>query len=149
VNYKYLFRALRKVEIESDYFLIPKESNTDEFTSEPIFGIDTTFPFSYGSVDNKVRQHQWKQNGLPTRGISTTPYLNRAKFYAQRNRIVAKIDTSLFERYGITMHDINEVLGFRPSDIAMKEDNEIILTYKEAGAFPKEIISELIYLDND
>jgi hypothetical protein len=147
MKHKFLYRALRKLEIESDYTLIPKEFSNEEFTSDPRFGIDTTFPFKFGSVDNKVRQHQWKQDGLPTRGISTTPFFERAEFYGQRNRIIAKIDSQLFEKYGIETFEVNETLGFRPSDIAVMEDNEIILTYNKSGAFPKDLIVELINLD--
>lgn len=142
----FLYRALRRLEIESDFTLIPKEFTDKEFTTDPMFGFDTTFPFSFDSVDNKVRQHQWKQNGLPTRGISTTPFLERAKFYGQRNKIIAKIDRRLFELYNIQTYDVNKILRFRPEDIAVKEDNEVILTYGKAGAFPKDIIVDLIEL---
>ena len=148
MKFRFLYRALRKIEIDSDFSLIPKEDIKSEFTSDPILGIDTTLPFSLNSVDNKVRQHQWRQNGLPTRGISTTPFFERAKFYASRNRIIAKIDTKLFKEFGILTYDVNKILGFRPDDIAIPEDNEIILTYKEAGSFPKDLIVELINLDD-
>jgi len=146
MKHVFLYRALRQLEIESGYILIPKEFSDNEFTSEPMFGIDTSFPFSFDSVDNKVRQHQWKQNGLPTNGISTTPFLERAKIYGKRSRIIAKIDSRLFDKYGISTFDVNKILAFRPEDIAAKEDNEIILKYKKAGPFPKNIIVDLINL---
>lgn len=144
--HKFLYRALRDVEIESGNRLIPKVNSNEKFTSEAMFGIDTRFPITLGGVDNKVRQHQWKQNGLSTQGISTTPHLERAEFYAQKNRVIVKIDTSLFEKYGITTYDVNDILKHKPDDIAEKEDNEIILTYCEIGEFPKEIIVDIIQL---
>ena len=53
----------------------------------------------------------------------------------------------LFEKYGISTFDVNKILGFRTEDIAVKEDSEIILTYKKAGPFPKNIIVDLIKMD--
>jgi hypothetical protein len=144
MKHQYLFRALRKIEIEENNILIPKQNNTNEFKAAPVFGIDMTFPIDLGSTRNAVRQHQWNQNGLPTRGISTTPSYERSLFYAQTNRIIVKIDTSLFEKFNIKTYDVNEILGLRTSDIAVPEDNEIIITYDKEGAFPKEIIAEII-----
>lgn len=141
MKHQFLYRALRSVEIEADNSLIPKESL--EFKSDPIFGIDTTLPFKFYCEENAVRQHQWQQAGLPTRGISTTPFYARALFYAQSNKVIVKIDTSLFDDLGIITFDVNEVLGERPSDIAVPEDNEIILVYEKNGNFPSEIIAEV------
>jgi hypothetical protein len=142
MNYQFLYRALREEEINSEFILIPK--NTDEFKSDPRFGIDMKFPIKFYCEENAVRQHQWQQNGFPTRGISTTPLLERAKFYAQKNKIIVKIDTSLFSELGIKTYDVNKILGFRESDIAVPEDNEIILVYEKDGKFPSEIIVETI-----
>ncbi len=141
---KFLYRALRKIEIENSNILIPKIFSDNKFIAAPVFGIDTTFPIDLGSSANAVRQHQWNQNGLPTKGISTTPIFERALFYAQTNKIIVKIDTSKFEKFGINVYDVNEILGFRPSDIAVPEDNEIILVYEKKGSFPKEIIIDVI-----
>src|SRR5690242_2920224 len=124
MKHQYLFRALRTSEIEANHVLIPKEST--EFKSDPVFGIDDALPMVFYCEENAVRQHQWNQNGLPTRGVSTTPFYERALYYAQRNRVIVKIDTSRFEAFGIKTYDVNEILGFRPSDIAVPEDSEII-----------------------
>ena len=144
MKHEFLYRALRDVEIASGNRLIPKINSNEEFISGAMFGIDTSFPISLYGVDNKVRQHQWKQDGLSTHGISTTPHLERAEFYAQKNRVIVKIDTSLFEKYGIASYDVNDILKHKPDDIAEKEDNEIILTYREIGEFPCEIIVDII-----
>lgn len=137
-----LYRALRKLEIVSDYILIPKVLH--EFKAHPHFGIDTAFPILFYSDVNAVRQHQWKQNGFPTRGISTTPYYERALFYAQTNKIIVEINVSILSKYSITTYNVNEILKDRPGDIAVPEDNEIILVYEKDGAFPKEIINRII-----
>ncbi len=113
--------------------------------ADPMFGIDMTFPLEFGSLRNAVRQHQWKQNGFPTRGVSTTPKLERAMFYATENKVIAKIDTSKFIPLGIKVYDVNELLKERPNEIACFEDNEFILVYNKAGAFPREIINEIIH----
>jgi len=144
MKYRFLYRALRKIEIDSDYNLIPKVFTDTEFVSDPVLGIDTTFPIEFGSTVNIVRQHQWNQNGLPTKGISATPFYKRALFYAQTNKVIVKIDTNLFNKLGINMYDVNEVLASESYDIAVPEDNEIILTYKNKGVFPKKIITEII-----
>lgn len=144
VKYPFLYRALRTLEIEEGFNLIPKA--TDAFKSDPMLGIDTVFPFSFGSVENIVRQHQWKQYGWPTRGISSTPYYDRALFYAAKNKVIVRIDTSKFIDFGITTYDVNSILGHRANDIAVPEDNEIILVYQNDGLFPKEIIVEVINL---
>jgi len=142
MEHKFLYRALRLIEIEENHILIPK--SIQEFKSDPVFGIDTTFPIRFYSEENAVRQHQWKQKGLPTRGISTTPFYEQALFYAQTNKVIVKIDTALFDKFGIKTFDVNEILGFRKSDIAVPDDNEIILVYQRDGNFPTEIIKEII-----
>lgn len=144
MKYPFLYRALRALEIEEGFNLIPK--TTEAFKSDPRFGVDTVFPFSFDSVENVVRQHQWKQNGWPTRGISSTPHYNRALFYAARKKVIVKIDTSKFAAFGIKTYDVNEILGFRKSDIAIPEDNEIILVSESDGMFPKDIISQIIHI---
>lgn len=141
---RYLYRALRLVEIEARYALIPK--STEPFATNPIFGVDMVFPIGFGSEINAVRQHQWKQNGFHTRGISTTPFLDRAKFYAAENHIIAKIDTSLFLELGIQILNVNERLGERPYEIACLEDNEMILVYDKDGEFPPEVIVDIIHI---
>ena len=140
---KYLYRALRKEEIDAGNRLIPKSQ--EPFRSDPCFGIDMTFPIEFGSETNAVRQHQWKRNGFPTSGVSTTPHFEIAKKdYAKRNRVIVKINRQLFGKYGIKEYVVKEYLGKFPEDIAAPEDDEIILVKEDGGSFPKEIIEEVI-----
>jgi hypothetical protein len=140
---KYLYKALRKEEIDEGNILIPKSQGP--FRSDPRFGIDMRFPIEFGSETNAVRQHQWERNGFPTSGVSTTPHFEIAKkFYAKRNRLIVKINCQLFSKYGIKEYVVKEYLGKFPEDIAAPEDDEIILAKEDGGSFPKEIIEKVI-----
>ena len=138
---KYLYRALRKEEINAGNILIPKLQGP--FRSDPRFGIDMRFPIEFGSETNAVRQHQWEQRGFQTSGVSATPHFERAKVYT-RDYVIVKINRQLFSKYGIKEYVVKEYLGKFPEDIAVPEDDEIILVKEDGGPFPKEIIVEVI-----
>ncbi len=141
-NIKYLYRALRKEEIEAGNILIPKEQET--FKKLPRIGIDTRLPFVMGETEeHAVRQHHWQQKGFPTSGISTTPHFERAKYYAGKDGVIEKIDRSLFNKYGIKEYVVKEYLGKFLEDIACPEDDEVILVKEDGGDFPKKIIKEV------
>ncbi|HKZ39402.1 MAG TPA: hypothetical protein VJ044_00480 [Candidatus Hodarchaeales archaeon] len=141
----FLYRALRPEEINAGYVLIPKSQ--EPFQAEARLGIDTRLPFQIGlTAGHAVNQHQWKQNGFPTRGISTTPHIERAKFYAQTNKVVVKIERGQFEKYKIREYAVKEWV-VSPLDIAVPEDDEIILVQDTDGIFPKEIICEVILIE--
>jgi hypothetical protein len=136
---KFLYRALRKIEIDNGFVLIPK--STDQFRQEATFGMDMVFPISFNSAENAARHHNWEQNGSPTRGISTTPFYERALFYAKRNNSpIAKIDTTNFEKLGININFVRDI----KHGIAVPEDDEHILIYEKDGPFPNEIIVEVL-----
>ena len=78
---RYLYRAVRKEEIDAGNILIPKSQ--EPFRSDPIFGtMDMNFPIEFGSVTNAIRHHQWQKERpypwqkeqIPTSGVSTTPH---------------------------------------------------------------------------
>ena len=142
---KYLYRALRKEEIDAGYVLIPKSQKP--FKSHPRVGIDMRLPFKIGEQEEyAVRQHQWKQNGFPTSGISTTPHFERARDYA-RDGVIVKTNRQLCSKYGIREYVVKEYLGKFPEDIAVPEDDEIILVKKNGDSFPKEIIEKVIQMN--
>lgn len=143
MKYLYNYKALRKEEIDAGNILIPKSQGP--FRSDPYFGIDMYFPIEFGSVTNAIRQHQWKQRGFPTSGVSTTPHFERAKFYAKRNGVIVKIDRQSLTKFGIIEYDVDEYL--KPGEIAVPDDDEIILVKEDGGSFPKEIIVEVISED--
>ncbi len=139
---RYLYRALRKEEIDAGYVLIPKSQKP--FQNHPRVGIDTRLPFKLGEQEEyAVRQHQWKRNGFPTSGISTTPHFERAIDYA-REGVIVKINRQLCSKYGIREYVVKEYLDKFPEDIAVPEDDEIILVKENGNSFPKEIIEEVI-----
>jgi hypothetical protein len=142
---QYLYRALRQEEIEAGNILIPKSQ--EPFEANPRLGIDTRLPFIIGPTkEHAIRQHQWNQKGYPTRGISTTPHIERAKFYAKSNRVIAKLDCKLFEKYKISEFVVKDWIGIFPSDIAVPEDDEVILVMEDNDSFPKEITCDLLLL---
>lgn len=140
---QYLFRALRQEEIKAGHLLIPKGQGP--FEAHPRLAIDTRLPFRLGpTVEYAVRQHQWKQKGIPTSGISTTPRFERAKFYAQGHRVVVKMNRLRLPEFNIKEYVVYEYLKDHPSDIAVPEDDEIILVYNDDAIFPQGIIDEII-----
>ena len=142
---KYLYRALRKEEIDAGNILIPKSQ--EPFRSYPRFGIDTRFPIVLRDTEeHAVRQHQWKQSGFPTSGVSTTPHFEKAKFYA-RDGIIVKINRQLFSKYRIKEYIVKKYLGKFQDDIAAPEDDEIILVQENGAPFPKEIIEKVVKID--
>jgi hypothetical protein len=144
---KYLYRALRKEEIDAGNILIPK--SIESFKSHPRLGIDTRLPFVLGEKEEyAVRQHQWKQSGFPTSGISATPYFERAKVYA-RQGVIVKIDRELLSKFGIKEYIVKDWLKKFPEDISVPEDEEVILVKEECKMLPKEIIIEVIKVWNE
>ncbi len=137
----YLYRALRHEEIEQNYILIPK--SRERFLSGPRLGMGTYLPIQLGKTSrNAVRYHQWEQNGIITSGISTTPQLERARFYAQHNKVIVKIDRTLLFQFGIMEYIVKDYVV--PKEIACPEDDEVILVKLDGGNFPKNIITEII-----
>jgi len=136
---RYLYRALRKEEIDSGCSLIPRSQGP--FVAASKFGIDTTFPIPLvPTVENAVRQHQWKQNGLPTSGVSTTPHLERARFYAAANGVIVRIDRHLLAQHGIKEYRVKDYLTKDPQNVAVPEDDEVILVKQDGGDFPRDIV---------
>jgi hypothetical protein len=141
----YLYRALRLEEIDKGCILIPKSQNP--FRVHPRLGIDTRLPFKLGEQEEyAVRQHQWQQKGFTTSGVSTTPHLDRAKHYAQKEKIIVKINRDLLPQYDIKEYIVKEWLKGHPEDIAIPEDDEVILVSENVDNFQKEIIKEIIKL---
>ena len=94
---------------------------------------------------NAVIRHQFKQEGFPTSGISTTPHLNRAEIYARgkdgkSKGFIYKIDRTLLQERGVKEHVVSEY-AVEPS---VPEDDEIILETPDAIALPEELIVERI-----
>jgi hypothetical protein len=134
-----LHRALNADEIDQGYVIVPKSRSA--FLAAPRIDIDSHMPFSFAvSEQNAIRQHQWKQDGFRTRGVSTTPHLNRAIAYAGRHGYIVKIDRQIAGQRQVVEFDVNERLAEHPEDIACQEDDEIILVLDRDGDWPEDII---------
>ena len=99
----------------------------------------------YGSSEtNAVIRHQLKQEGFPTSGVSTTPLLEKAKYYALGKSNLAgyvyKIDRSILRQCGIKEFVVADFARF-PS---VPEDQEVILVSPDFGELPLEIVIEII-----
>jgi hypothetical protein len=101
-------------------------------------------PFTLGErPEHAVRAHQW-DGRYPTSGVSTTPHLKRAEYYAQRHRTIARIAVECLAASGIQTFRVSEHVD--PSLIFVPEDDEVILVCPNAECFPKEIIADVFEL---
>jgi hypothetical protein len=144
---RYLYRALRGEEISAGCRLIPKAQKA--FLEPP--RLKQVLPFTLGDrLEHAVRAHQWDEPGnqYKTSGVSTTPHLERARYYAENDgpstkagRMVATIDTALFEMLEISAHRVADYV--ERSMITVPEDDEIVLLCQDGHQFPKELIVEI------
>jgi hypothetical protein len=101
-------------------------------------------PFTLGErPEHAVRAHQW-DGRYSTSGVSTTPHLKRAEYYAQHHRTIAKIAVERLAASGVQMFQVSEYVD--SSIIFAPEDDEVILVCPDAERFPKEIIAEIFQL---
>ena len=99
----------------------------------------------YGSSEtNAVIRHQLNQDGFPTAGVSTSPLLERARFYAtggsKNTGYVYKIDRSLLQ-----MHDVKEyAVSHFAAYPSVPEDQEVILVAPGFGILPEAIVVDVL-----
>jgi hypothetical protein len=125
--------------------LVPKKIAPFEYTFHYGEGITYGSGVKYGSSPtNAVIRHQLRQEGFPTSGVSTTPILERALYYASRggreaSGYVFKIDRDILGSLGVMEYIVADyVVG--PS---IPEDREVILVAADFGVLPKEIVVEV------
>lgn len=130
--------------------LLPKTNNGFEY----VFKHDGTIKYD-GSAKyvtcehNAVLRHELRQEGFPTSGISTTPHLHRAMYYAFSEQkyteaFVYKIDRKLLSEHGVKEYVVSEYLP-HPS---VPEDNEAILVAQDFGQLPTSIIVEILMVNS-
>lgn len=123
--------------------LTPKDNL--EFIRSPEFGRAEWGNAYWGKNEqNAVVEHQQHQAGYPTSGISTTPLIERAKFYATHGGKYAGgylyvIDQDLCASLGVSVFVVTEIVP-QP---AIPEDQEVILVAKDYGTLPAEVIVEV------
>ena len=96
------------------------------------------------SQENAVIKHQQHQAGFPTSGVSTTPHLDRAIFYATHDgkylrAYVYVIDRSQCEALAVSEFVVNDIV---PSP-SVAEDDEVILIAGDFGALPGALLVEI------
>lgn len=105
---------------------------------------------TYGpSERNAALRHQLNQTGLPTAGISTSPYHHRAVFYAlsggkNRKGIVITIDRDNLSKYGVHEHVVSATV----TSPSVPEDEEVILVSLDGGPLPPGIILAVEQIDS-
>ena len=138
---KFLYRALRLTEIKRRV-LIPRKPDTP-FVAGVMF--PNVFPLRFGNwPEHAVRAHQLNSKRYRTSGVSTTPHLKRAKYYAQRNRHIARIAVERLAAYGVQTFRVSKHV--KPSLITKPEDDEVILVCPGAKYLPKDIVVDIFML---
>ncbi len=93
---------------------------------------------------NSVVFHQWQQRGFPTSGISSTPFMYRAKFYAlsggkDSEGYIFKILVKELIRASVSIFRVNELVPHP----AIPDDDEHILVADNFGELPKQVIASI------
>lgn len=94
---------------------------------------------------NAVIRHQLRQAGFPTSGVSTTPHVERARFYATSggrhpSGYVYKIDRELLNVHGVYEFVVSE----HTPNPSVPEDEEIILIASDHRELPSSIVVEVL-----
>jgi hypothetical protein len=116
------------------------------FTRTPEFGRDEWNNCFWGDSSlNAVVEHQRHQAGYPTSGVSTTPHLERARFYATHGGEVSDgyiyvIDRNLCQSRGVTLYVVNDIVP-QPSII---KDDEVILVAQDFGVVTSDVIIDVV-----
>lgn len=110
---------------------------------EPGAGWDSGISWD-STINNAVIRHQLNQEGFPTSGISTTPHLDRAIFYARgkdgdSDGFVYKIDRTSLHVYGINEFVVSDFCS--PS---IPEDDEVILVLESVPHLPMGLVADVI-----
>ena len=136
-----LYRALRDIEIDAGYVLIPKSKAP--FVAHP--RIPNILPFRLGEhEEHAVRDHQWNGN-YETRGISCTTSWEVALKYAKKLKVIVRISEEACDRLNISRICVSDMV---PSDlIVCRDDQEIIIVSKTDDPLPKEIIAEVFHIE--
>lgn len=146
----YLYRGVSLRLHNSGLGLKPKASGPFKHAAqwdEPLARWDSGVTWDESEA-NAVIRHEWNQEGLPTSGISTTPHLERAKFYSRgrdgcQEGVVYRID-----RGRLQFHHVREFVVSKYSLWpSIPTDEEVILIPPEGGVMPAELIVEVISVD--
>lgn len=142
---RYLYRGISEEMHQALEGLKPKGIS---FTRPIRFGEG----FKYGqgvtfgsSKNNAIISHQVDSGRFPTSGISTTPFLERAKLYAtckgkRAKGVIYKLDRELFAEKGIKEYRVKDFTRYPE----IPEDDEVILAKEDNTSLPMEIVIEIL-----
>jgi hypothetical protein len=126
--------------------LRPKQCGV-KFVATPEYGrAEYNSGVEYGYTEgNAVIEHQQHQAGFPTSGISTTPHLARAQFYATHggthpSGYVYAIDVQTCLKLGVRLYNVKDC-ATQPT---VPEDDEVVLVARDCGVLPQDVIVEVI-----
>lgn len=147
-EYKYLYRGVSEcMHNRNQGKLRPKIFSEFEYTFKLSEGLCLNNGAKLGNtLDNAVIRHQLRQEGFPTSGISTTPFFERAKYYAT---VAGKYPGYIYkiDRKVLASHGVKEFIVADYTDSpSVPEDQEVILVAKDFGVLPDTIITERIYV---
>lgn len=144
----YLYRGVSEVIHQKGEALHPRGTSFNQFI---VYG--TGFKYGSGvkygqSPVNAAIKHQVDSLRFPTAGISTTPLIERAKYYALggnkfKKGFVYKIDRQKAQLAQITEWHVSEYAKISQ----VPEDDEHILVSHDNGALPKDIVIEIIEVE--
>ncbi len=146
---RHLYRGVND-EMHKAYRAELRPKQFTPFTRAPEFGRDEWDNCFYGdSPLNAVVEHQRFQAGYPTSGVSTTPFLERARFYATRGGELSSgyiyvIDPKLCRAHGVMLYSVNDIVP-QPSIAA---DDEVILVAQDFGVIPAAVVIKIIQFFN-
>lgn len=139
-----LYRGVNQEIFEQfDGALIPKESKP--FVKSPEWDRAEWGNSYWGECKaNAVVEHQQHQAGYPTSGISTTPHLERAIYYATYDGkfscgYVYVIDETKCQTHKVSVYIVKDIVPM-PS---VPEDNEVVLVASDFGELPRSLIIEI------
>lgn len=145
---RYLYRGINQTMYQSSGGMLYPKLINHSFTL--VFKADGSI-YADGSAtagpsaQNAVFGQQLNSERFPTSGISTTPIIKRAQYYATTGGqcvlgYVFKLDRALFGRYGVKEYIVSTWVA----NPKIPEDNEVILVEQSSKALPSEVIIEII-----
>jgi hypothetical protein len=98
---------------------------------------------------NSVILHQWEQAGIPTSGISTSPSVERAQFYALNGGRVEKgyifkLGIKQQVAAGVSIYKLNELVPYP----AIPDDNEHVLIAEDFGNITESAVLSVKVVSN-
>ena len=99
---------------------------------------------------NTVIFHQWEQKGLPTSGVSSSPNIDRARFYAldggnAKKGHIFKLSIKELIKCGVSIYRVNDLVPIP----AIPDDDEHILVAKDFGQIPELAIINVVVVGNN